>query len=111
MCEHKPGPEFDALIIKKVLGWKVIGCCGEQQIWENENEKTVWTGPFCPSTDITTAWEVVEKLIEMRQYCRLQWTHGNGVWACSVGTGWLEADTASMAICLAALRAAEAKGT
>ena len=40
----EPGRELDALVAKKVMGWF--------EVWK----------PFSPSTDISAAWEVVEKL-------------------------------------------------
>jgi len=58
----EPGPELDRLIAERVMGWKNhedfnFGPGG--QIWR---DKRVWS----PSTDIATAWEVIETLREKK---------------------------------------------
>lgn len=69
-----------------------------------------WDEP-CYSTDISAAWQVVEKL---RETWAIELHGREGVWNCLVEEGdevtahfiaTAEADTASLAICLAALKA------
>ena len=113
----KPGPELDALVAEKVTGW--------------EPDKKKWFHPKaqrCPaySTDIRAAWEVVEKVWEIRDEL---WkregsssaygvpngrgcvglNRGDGFW-CDFdprdGSDWsAEGESIPHAICLAALEA------
>jgi Phage ABA sandwich domain len=104
--------EIDRLVAEKVMGWK----------WEyndmlnryvSRDEKGFWHLNFCPSTDLLDAWQVVEKIIEQfgsysltkikdgGHYCEvLYWNNG----AFDV-IAEVEAETAPLAICLAALKA------
>jgi len=115
----KPGRELDALIAERVMGWKICrNKNGGYSIFVgDEDNYTAWSSTkdielpdVFPkySTDISAAWEVVEKI-------KYKWDnnfsiHWNGEeWvipqpkfpdlAISVG------DTAPHAICLAALEA------
>ena len=120
MSEHKPGPEFDALIAVKVMGWKgvivcEIGCCVYSSKTCFPGERRSWS----PSTDITAAWEVVEKMIEQNYVVSLT---GLTDYNCQFEEDFDVADypspgpmfgeatakTAPMAICLAALQAVDA---
>ena len=96
----KPGPEFDALVVEKVMGW---------------NQQSLKRPAPEFSTDIAAAWEVVEKLSK-------QWwvqidQRGVG-WFCDLTKRGVDehlpnadrpvvyAETAPHAICLAALKVA-----
>jgi len=118
----KPGRELDLLIAEKVM--KVLICkgdfdgCGENigyEGWYRFKE-----GPICVecdgtellnySTDIAAAWEVLEKLRDLRP--RIIITHNfENPWSCSMGNGRdvfireSSTESAPHAICLAALKA------
>ena len=86
----KPGSKLDLLVCEKVMKWITP--------WE----------PFFPSTDISAAWEVVEKMSE--QWPQYQLTKIEDGWSVMWGFdgyGWPEATgkTAPEAICKAALMA------
>jgi hypothetical protein len=60
----EPGRELDALVAEKVMGWKDERPQYDQCMVVNENVGGM-LGPirvFAPSTDISAAWEVVEKM-------------------------------------------------
>lgn len=69
-------------------------------------------GVFCPSRDIAAAWEVVEKL--KHELSHWQLCYGDKVWTGWYDEGgktvWSRAETAPLAICCSALKAAEWKG-
>lgn len=120
--------EIDAQVAEKVMGWNTVG--GEHPLrLEREKGGYIYDGlPFCfpkvppgsviadrwaPSTDIAAAWSIVELLLGN---CRGHfaggisrgWEREGGPlrWCCTFpghDTAW--ADTAPMAICLAALDA------
>jgi len=61
------GPELDALVAEKVMGWHRAACSN----WTERRSGQPWldvdslsaANPFwSPSTDIAAAWEVVEKV-------------------------------------------------
>ncbi len=118
MTEHKSGPEFDALIAEKVMGWhrKFSFASSNGQYWFTKKPSGADCNPNfrCPrfSIDIAAAWEVVEKMFEMKRlsYFRLQWNNGKGVWESSTGGGWVEAPAAPMAICLATIGSRRSEG-
>lgn len=73
----KAGPKLDALIAEKVMGWRLV----KVEEWEPADPNTcrwhlddgwAWDGrdgsdyawKWKPSTDISLAWQVVEKLAE-----------------------------------------------
>ena len=106
----KPGPEMDALIAEKVMGWYKDR--SDKGMWRtNKGSLIGYLNSFTPSTEIAPAWQVVEKMgmvtIEdggksvgqkewsvgfvLQGSCG-NWVHGSG-------------DTAPHAICLAALKA------
>ena len=67
---------------------------------------------FCPSTDIAAAWMVVDKIHDMQPKFRLEAQPfvRPRVWWCELyGTGVVEASTAELAICIAALKYVEEK--
>lgn len=123
----KPGKELNALVAKEVMGWttrekyvhgplmhggsmmllyKGDGIPREGKTWSVEG--------FSPSTDITAAWEVVEKDDGWGHDWRLERIMGSSKsWSCRarrVDDGkefYAMAETAPHAICLAALQAVE----
>jgi len=116
--EKVAGRELDALVAEKVMGW-CVGSDGEEVFYD---DKRGWVcKPHCKpiisqgivayySTSISAAWEVVEKLavsgkcsfaIERFRNKPYSWQVEFGL-----GVGWtVYADTAPLAICLAALKA------
>lgn len=118
----KPGPETDALVAEKVLGWSyqtfLDGFLPDVKHWYSVSPCP--NNPGHPSfrgvlkhwsTSIADAWEVVEKM----------WPSGSSMCITPAGLGWsiyiptrvvmhwrepyARAETAPMAICLAALKA------
>ena len=109
----KPGRELDARVAEKVMGWKTNWL--KTDWWEEINPNTHHhkglVKDFKPSTDISAAWEVVEKMFE-RGGCEI------GCYGSKSGGKWFEvivitmngevkvtAHTAHEAICKAALLA------
>lgn len=113
--------ELNAAVAEKVIGWKVCkdpncpaGCDKDVSVTEDgiiEVAGKVWS----PSTDISAAWEVVEKMRASRYEIVLDDLGGDSQWRCRwdrddcgcVGTA--EHPSAPMAICLSALKALESK--
>ena len=124
MTTLEPGPELDALVAEKVMGWEVTRRDhpmlegGEQVIhakdadgalraviWDIANyPRSLW---WNPSADIKAAWEVVERFQDT--WFVLTSRHHEGDWYCSCGSHENDviAHTAPHAICLAALKAVE----
>ena len=112
------GPELDALIAEKVMGWEWNirnGQCYAEHWCSNAAD--CWP-EWSPSTDITAAWEVVEKLrnwpnghywLSLSQIAgvRGEWRSGfsYGGMAVNHSPKFVVADTAPLAICRAALKA------
>src|SRR3990167_1498198 len=112
----EPGREMDALIAEKVMGWeKAVNSWGNgadigwnlPSLLPHDPERRTWSrDPLPYSTDISAAWQVVEKTrVGVRPY-------GAGWIAESEDAGRMYgnsyqaiADTAPYAICLAALKA------
>lgn len=105
----KPGIELDALIAEKVMRHSVEDIRGIGGTWNRRNDETGYR-LLCYSTDIEDAWVAVDKMIadgwEVSEagygMATRKWdfTFNNG----SCWPGPL-CDTASHAICLAALKA------
>lgn len=101
----KAGRELDALVAEKVMGLMMIDG-KEKYPCDSSSKGYILTDPEPYSTDIAAAWLVVEKL---RDTLHVNWD------ICSDSTSWwakignLEtlkaADSAPLAICLAALKA------
>jgi hypothetical protein len=100
----KAGRELDALVAEKIMGWKVeYGELGHEHFTENGEIKFL---PFY-STNISDAWEVVEKFDDIsvskdkKEFlCEIVVFNGN------IGRVYeAYAETAPLAICLAALKA------
>jgi len=113
-----PGPELDAAVAEKVMGWKRTEG-SESGAWTLKNGDGRF-GSWSPSTDIKAAWEVVERVkmhyhddavfsitylgcqAECKWYVGWQDDRGDGmVLACG------RADEVEVAICIAALAACE----
>lgn len=111
----EPGRELDALVAENVLGWTAsFGPWGITDYWTNDKmESTHKVGEFKPSTDIATAWEVVEKIqkthhfmlsrdVRYKQYMALFEIHGDEP---PYEPFEYESDSMPEAICKAALLA------
>jgi Phage ABA sandwich domain len=117
------GPELDALVAREVMGWDAFGL---DELWHIKGKRstdvTEWGTPHAcegvttnlmwrPSTDIASAWAVVEKMHE--RHC-VHLDGGLG-WGCKISDAggltqatWsvvANAETAPLSICIAALKA------
>lgn len=120
MTELTAGLELDALIAEKVMGWKLetiaISAYGKADVWKNETGKIMfYDREWKPTSDISAAWRVVEKITKIYNHFSLVksiHTLNLGWWECLLEVEGsevvVEADTAQMAISLAALKAVEA---
>lgn len=126
----KPGRELDLLIAQKVFGYgRQINALGPSFLTELPNnvhrdrpvvgadENLYFLKKY--STDIAAAWEVVEKMIEeteqdkdpmvftldIHPHRQLNWDADFTSVYMGGGHGYANADTAPLAICLAALKA------
>lgn len=103
--------ELDALVARQVMGWEpaeMLGPSRAQAFWADEDVLVV-PRDFSPSTSISDAWRVVERMRELGwsyEICGGPTRHS--VSFCEIATDTLEfahhAD-APRAICLAALKA------
>ena len=112
-----PGRELDALVAEKVFGHVVSRnlkggwSLGEPDYYDSYGELILWN-PLPPySEDISSAWQVIEKLKE--EFKRVDLTYNSNKWLLTVQGkfGFMSdgQETASHAICIAALRIAEEK--
>jgi hypothetical protein len=118
------GRELDALVAERVLGWKLIdriemGWGEGPDVWDCTNGKDAdecyspTRQHFAPSTDISAAWAVVERMAEDAHYLDVTFEpeDESRTWNCKLrlagSKGEVEAyaDTAPLAICKAALAA------
>ena len=130
MAEMPPGPELDAAVAERVMGWEVRSWEKEAIALTDDGYITLWDVvlgtesllSWSPSTKIYDVWQVVERLIELGydfEMDRMEW---KGEWyACFIRSDvgditsrnppWIMgiAATAPHAISLAALAAMEAK--
>jgi hypothetical protein len=105
-----PGRELDALIAEKVMGQTLrqLGHVFSQRVGD---VVPMFEIPPPYSTDISAAWQVVERLVEMRIMLSLiPARYDNGFrwqakWGEYSSDKWDQAPTAPHAICLAALKA------
>ena len=117
--ELQAGRELDALVAEKVMGLKphrMISCPDNKPGCLVYHYEGAWEGYVIPdySTSISAAWEVVEKL-GVNDFVHLSWMPGHKLWTCSLDStmfgGYInlsvEADTAPLAICRAALKVVE----
>lgn len=105
--------DIDVAIAKKVMGWKK----GElnwtiDELWIDSKGSYKYVGKFSPSTNISDAWQVVEKMRKEGFVAHIN-VHPNR-YTCEIYKnieGYYnfickqEAETAPLAICLSALRA------
>ena len=112
--EYEAGRELDALIAEKVMGWNRRGpgrhVSDYNNWWILPDGKSLNPLRFCPSTDISAAWEVVLSLRNrwgtFTLVAGLQWhcyDNEDGNYVERMGS----ADTAPLAICRAALKAVQ----
>lgn len=113
-----PGQPLDELIAERFMGWHKGK--GGAVNWPGAESSAYWYSadggrhhpcirddfanmwPWSPSTDIADAWMVVEWLKAQGCHLELRWVHD---WTCVlIGERSASADTAPMAICLAALK-------
>lgn len=122
----KAGRELDTLVAEKVMGWEATA---DGLYWDARQKRTrlvlgsviakkreemgIENRPgfvFAPSTDIAAAWEVVEKADLWSLYGSI----GDGPYRACIQfedrEGLMTADTAPLAICLAALKAVSQEG-
>ena len=122
----KAGRELDTLVAEKVMGWEATA---DGLYWDARQKRTrlvlgsaiakkreemgIENGPgfvFAPSTDIAAAWEVVEKADLWSLYGSI----GDGPYRACIQfedrEGLMTADTAPLAICIAALKAVSQEG-
>lgn len=101
--------ELNEAVARK-LGWHFAEDKVSGDHWHEPNEKQ--TGGYCHdsvpnySTDISAAWEIVEKMSEEICFVLIRYQDG---WLCDLGHEYDEpdisrADTVPMAICLAFLK-------
>ena len=112
--ERKAGRELGVLVAAHAMGWsRSNDGLGGAWWYDERGNKTIYGGgssgqstykEFRPSTDIAAAWEVVEKFKEFQL-----WLEGDIFMAELKYADNMEyavsADTAPLAICLAALKA------
>ena len=102
------GYKMDLLVTEKVMEWAVIPHLGCALIDDRERPQIGGFAQkrFHPSTDIASAWEVMEKLKLLVEEITLRWLPGDDEypsgWFCN---GIRPVDTAPLAICRAALKA------
>jgi competence transcription factor ComK len=103
----KAGRELDALIAEKVMGWKrktikLVNMVEEQDVLIDPRLKT-YSQPPHYSTNIADAWLVVEKFPQI-DICM---SKVDDKWNCFIefADHMAIAETAPLAICLAALKA------
>lgn len=112
MTEPKPGPDLDRLVAEKILGCKILkGACGCDDYSHREVLDRVVRGPGFPpySTEIGSAWKIVEALIPQDIYGEITFEEGR-FRARFLTPEWRvvpfeTSESAALAICLAALKA------
>jgi hypothetical protein len=112
------GPELDALIAEQVMGWTkrelTDPITGPEWYWCGPKGQLHHVLAWRPSTDIRCAWKVVEQL-RGQHCCTKLYSDHNYIWECTMSTRFDDphtgkppvfgqADTAPLAICLAALK-------
>ena len=100
--------KIDALIAEHIFGY-LMSKSKTQFDYVYEPKKDVWGPCYKYSTDIAAAWEVVEKFNDSFVDIRHWHPEQDSGWHCMIQTDDTcfehPADTAPMAICLAALKA------
>ena len=118
------GKGFDAIIARQVMGWTKAtlhdDVTGPEAYWCMGGKAMAPVDSFTPSTDIAVAWKVVNHLLchgwDEKYFFRLHYDNVD-LWDASFykesssdGGGpdvWGTADSAPLAICLAALKAVQ----
>ena len=118
------GKGFDAIIARQVMGWTKAtlhdDVTGPEAYWCMGGKAMAPVDSFTPSTDIASAWKVVEHLLchgwDEKHFFQLHYDNVD-LWDASFykepsGDGggpdvWGTAPTAPLAICLAALKAVQ----
>jgi len=108
------GREMDILVLRDVMKYKpvfveegsIFGTPGELDHWYDENGAFVMLGTS-PSTDISDAWKVVDKFKKEDYDVEVKTTIHN--WSCILGRNVGHGETATLAICRAALLTLESK--
>jgi hypothetical protein len=112
ILKMEAGPELDALIAEKVMEWTEWPISGDYVTLHGKTGHTIDT--FNPSSDISAAWEVVEKLQDTPteyffEICKTPviWRQSGKPthWHVELGGQKAYADAAPLAICRAALLA------
>ena len=112
----KAGRELDALIAEKVMGFQRVEFLRDMLPWTfylHEDRGVVVAfqsklAEFKPSTNIADAWEVVDlghPCGWFDSYYIMRYGAGYAIGRCMDDAVYAEADTAPLAICLAALKA------
>ena len=97
------GPEMDALVAERVMGWTAERKPGLPHLWLPPGH---FISGWSPSTDISAAWQVVEKMLEKHEAFHLEYIPDKQWYAMFwFATYFTSADTAPLAICRAALKA------
>lgn len=105
VCNLLPGEKMDFMVLNDVMGWKPVYAGEILDYWVDTNGIQRPCG-CSPSTDISDAWEVVEKL---HLHVGVYDTDQKITWYCSVkhdfnNSGIIQIEnTAQLAICKAAL--------
>ncbi len=109
------GVELDRQVALQVMGWPQFRSWdGPFPCWEEWTDRSAGhisvhrskthADPFSPSTNLTHAWEVFERM--GGDDVGVQWrADPRGFWRAWIGEGQAEAETAPLAICRAALKA------
>jgi len=103
--------EINKAIAERVMGWKTkkdyVGLLNYKL--NESGSKGIWVGNWNPTNRIDHAWMVVEKIKELGWWLSLDHYPHDNKWHCEFFNSFkmrrAEADTAQMAICLAALEA------
>jgi hypothetical protein len=106
----KAGRELDALVAEKVIGWTNLIGSSYDVNFGGRPPGGKWDIVPHYSTSIADAWLVVEKLKTLTADGDIHIECLHGEWSVSTcheeaWKGWSRADTAPLAICLAALEA------
>ena len=110
--EHQAGPETDALVAEKVMGWRhdLHLSLTHAEDWRLTGRRVAGSD-WSPTTDIAAAWEVVKT---MDAWDWQLTSHGEGVTMViykDEGGFEVMAETASLAICRVALAVVESEAS
>ena len=103
------GPELSVEVARKVMGWKANLVNGEcWRLEQTDDAGKMVYGYWAPHELIQDAWEVMEKMRNEATVTVRLFPGGKGAAAKVEGWPWVYAETAPLAICLAALKAMKA---